>query len=108
MSAYSEHSADLDSVYAELGADAPVFTWNSGTWKCLPAGAKFKRLNDVGGYTLSSDLELTATTDQFGGTLPDSEEGISYNGKAYTIVSVTPAPGGHQMRIMADLSSQGL
>jgi len=108
MSAYEEHAFGLGEIEAELGDDCPQFSYNSSPFRCLPGGAKFKRKNDTGGFTLESDLQLTCLVDQFNGSVPDSGETLSYLGRDYTIVSVTPAPGGYQMRINADLNVQGL
>ena len=108
MSVYSIHAASLAQVYNELGGDAPLFTWNGQEWKLLPGGAKFKRANDIGGFALTSDLQLTCLTDQFGDTVPDSGETIVYVGREYTITNLTPAPAGFQMRINADLNVQGM
>lgn len=111
MSVYSEHAEGLAELEAELGDDLPMIWWNGKAWPILPGGARFQRKNDSGGFTLDSALQLTVLTAQFGGQLPDSGQTINYpgeNGRSYTIMSVTPAPAGYQMRINADDANQGL
>ena len=108
MSAYSDHAAQLAALQSELGGDCPSFTWNNAPYSILPGGAKFKRMNDAGGFKLESDLQLTCLTAPFGGTLPDAGQTLTYNGLLYTITAVTPAPAGYQMRINADLNVQGM
>ena len=108
MSVYSDHAAQLDALHTEYAEDAPYFTWNASQWKILPGGAKATRELDVGGMKLSSDLQLTCLTAQFGDTLPSGGETITYRDIAYTITSVTPACAGYQIRINADLNVQGM
>lgn len=108
MSAFSEHADGLAEVAAELGSDCPVFTWDGDDYRCLPGGARFKRDNGVGGFEISSDLQLTCLTAPFGETLPDAGEPLVYLGRDYTIASVTVSPAGYQMRINADLEAKGM
>lgn len=108
MSAYKDHASQLEALYAELGAEAPVFTWDGAEYEILPGGAKFQRANDTGGFKLSSDLQLTCLTAQFGSVLPTAGETITYLGTDYTLTAVTPAPAGFQMRLNADLNVQGM
>jgi hypothetical protein len=108
MSVYADHAAQLAALYNELGGEAPTFVWDERPWAILPGGAKFRRVNAVGGLELNSDLQLTCLAAQFGGTLPQAGDQIVYTGLAYTIISITPAPAGFQMRINADLTVQGM
>jgi len=98
----------LDALRAEYAEPSLAFEWNDDSWEILPGGAKFRRANDVGGFALACDLQLTCTTAQFGDTLPDSGESMTYAGKEYTIVSVTPAPAAYQLRIEANLNVGGM
>jgi hypothetical protein len=107
-SAYQDHAKMLDALRSEYAEASLVFDWNGDSWEILPGGARFKRANDVGGFALSCDLQLTCTTAQFGDTLPDSGESMTYAGKEYTIVSVTPAPAAYQIRIEANLNVAGM
>lgn len=104
MNAYEDHAGQLDALQSEQDDGTLVFTWNDSTWKILPGGAKFGRKNDFGGFALSCDLQLTCTTEQFGDNLPDAAEGITYQGRDYSITFVTTAPESHQLRIEADLN----
>lgn len=106
MNPYIDHANGLDELAAELGDDCPVFRYNDANFKCLPGGAKFSRQNDVGGIKLESDLQLTCTISQFGGSIPDAGEALFYLGREYTITAVTPI--GFQMRINADLNAMGM
>ena len=99
----------LDALQAEQDDGSLVFTWNgSDKWKILPGGAKFGRKNDFGGFKLSCDMMLSCTTAQFGGTLPDSGDSMTYLGKDYTIKFVTTAPESKQIRIEGDLNVSGM
>ena len=107
-SAYEDHAAMLDALRSEYAEPSLVFTWDAADYQILPGGARFKRANDVGGFALACDLQLTCTTAQFGDVLPDSGESMTYAGKEYTIVSVTPAPAAYQIRIEANLNVGGM
>lgn len=99
----------LDALQVEQDDGSLVFTWNdSNKWKILPGGAKFGRGNDVGGFKLSCDMMLTCTTAQFGDTLPDAGDSMTYLGKYYTVQFVTTAPESKQIRIEANLNVGGM
>lgn len=98
----------LDALRSEYAEPSLVFIWDDADWQILPGGAEFKRKNDVGGFALDCDLQLTCTTAQFGEVLPDSGESMTYAGKEYTIDAVVPAPASYQLRIKANLKVVGM
>lgn len=104
MNDFQEHARMLDLLQSRQDDGSLKFSWNGSDWKILPGGAKFQRKNDFGGFALSCDLMLTCTTAQFGDTLPDSGEGMTYRGLDYTIQAVTTPPGSYQIRIEANLN----
>ena len=104
MNAYEDHASQLDALQSEQDNGTLVFTWNNASWKILPGGAKFGRKNDYGGFALSCDLQLTCTTAQFGDTLPQSGESMTYLDLDYTVKFLTTAPESKQIRIEADLN----
>ena len=108
MTVYDDHAAQLDALRQEQNDPSLVFVWSSANWLILPGGARFQRKNDIGGWALTSDLQLTCTTGQFGGTIPDSGDSMVYLGKEYTISAVTSAPGVRQIRINANLNVGGM
>ena len=94
----------LDALQSEQDDGSLTFIWNEAPWKILPGGSKFGRKNDFGGFALSCDLMLTATTAQFQGTIPQAGESMFYLDLEYTIKYVTTAPEKMQIRIEADLN----
>ena len=108
MNAYENHADMLDDLHAEQDNGTLVFQWNNASWSILPGGAKFKRDNSIGGFELTSDLQLTVTTKQFAGNLPDSGDTFYYLAKQYRLVALTTMAEGFQLRINADLVVAGM
>ena len=97
--AYEDHAGMLDELHREQESANLVATWNGNPFNILPGGAKFKREMDRGGFDLDSDLQLTCTTAQFGGNIPNAAELITYQGLNYLIKSVSTPGGAYQIRI---------
>lgn len=101
MSVYRKHADSLRAVQNELGDDCPSFTFNGKTIRILPGGVRLKRENTPGGFSLDSDIQLTCLSADFA-VQPQSKQTFMYLGRQFNIVSVTPAPGGLQLRINGD------
>jgi len=104
VNAYQDHASLLDSLVTEQAEAKSVFSWNGSMWNILPGGAKFKRVNSIGGYDIGSDLQLTCTSAQFAALLPQAGDQFIYTGDTYTIETVTTPVGGYQIRIHANLT----
>ncbi len=113
MNPYSVHAASLAALQTEMGAECPSFIWNGQNWKALPGGAKRRKDNGPGGFSLDSDLSITCLMDQFAGTAAAQREAmintdLTYLGEPYSIQDVTIAPGGRQLRLECSDAAQGL
>lgn len=107
MNVYSAHAEGLAQLQAELGADCPSLVINGKTVKILPGGARHKKDNGAGGFSLDSDIQLTCLSADFAAA-PVSRQTFTYRGRTYRIESVTTAAGGLQIRIDANDASQAL
>ncbi len=104
MNPYSVHAASLAALQTEMGADCPAFSWNGADYKALPGGAKRRKDNSAGGFSLDADLTITCLVSQFGTTAAALCElminsRLTYLGQAYRIETVTVAAGGQQLRL---------
>lgn len=108
MSVYTDHAAALSSLRDELGVDCPVIVWQTLTIKVLPGGVRLKSSNSLGGLALESDFQFSCIAADFNGTLPASNQSLTYRGQSLKIESVTVAAGGLQLRINANHSAQRL
>ena len=106
--AYVEHAAALRELQAELGADVPVITWAGQTINVLPGGIMLKSKNSVGGMSLESDFKFVCIAEDFGTTLPGSNQLLTYRGNSLKIESVILAAGGLQVEITANHSAKGV
>ncbi len=110
MDVFAIHAAGLKALENEQGASCPQLYWNGALIDVLPGGARLKRENSAGGFSLDSDLKLTCLAADFP-ALPQSQDEFNYpgqNGKLYRIVSVTTAGNGYQLHIEANDANQGL
>lgn len=107
------HASSLGSVQDEAGTSCPVFTWNNGTWKCLPGGANLRKPNTTGGFSFEADLTITALVAQFGQTAEALRDDmmntvLTYLDTSYRIESVIIAIGGKQIRISCSHQAGGV
>lgn len=101
MNLFAIHATGITDLQNELGADCPTFTFAGKVIKILPGGVRLKRENTPGGFSLDSDIQLTCLSADFG-VQPQPKQTFIYLNLKYNIVSVTPAPGGLQLRINGD------
>ncbi len=104
MNPYLTHANSLGALQTEMGDDCPTFLWLSETRKALPGGAKRRKDNSAGGFSLDADLTITCLVSQFGQAAATLREAmlnsrLTYLGQAYRIESVTVAAGGQQLRL---------
>lgn len=85
-------SADLQSIEADLGCNAPTFTWEKDgqDYFCLPSSNTDGGTLDDGGFELSFDLVLSVRANQFnGGITPLKQQNLTYRNKPYKILKVS-------------------
>lgn len=105
MNAYQDHAAMLDQLHTEQNDGSLMAQWNNLAVAIIPGSAKFSRKNDRGGYDLDCDMQLTCTTLQFGGALPDAGDPLSYLGRNYTIRTIETPAEANQIRIKCLLTN---
>jgi hypothetical protein len=107
MNPYSEHAAGLRELQTELGDNCPSISWAGQTIYVLPGGITLKSKNSVGGLSMDADFKFVCMADDFGATLPTSNQILTYRGNTLKIDSVVLAAGGLQVSIMANHYSKG-
>jgi hypothetical protein len=107
MNGFEEHAESFREVQTELGPDCPVIRWNNEDIKVIPGELKLKSKNSQGGFSIESDFQFMCLAEDFGDTLPDSNQLLTYREQRLKIESVTILAGGLQLRIAANHAGQG-
>src|ERR1035437_3208299 len=77
----------------EEDLEHPTFSWNSGTYNCVPSISEFQRTLESGGFTIDKLLTMTVlliykhNNLTFPGDVrPDTQQTIMYQGEKYRII----------------------
>lgn len=111
MSPYESHANGIAEVENELAGDCPTFDWNGDSYRALPGDATRVKEHGIGGFSINASLRLTVLASAFSGsidTIADEMRGtaLTYRGEEHRITSVSVAPGGLQIEIECESSTE--
>ena len=116
MDYYARHAGSLAALQGRLDDSCPVFSWQGKDWKIVPGSALRRADLGGGGFSLNADLRFSALVQQFidDGGYEDvndfqtafQQEVIGYLGAGYKVDSVSIMPGGLQVLVNCNSSSQ--
>lgn len=112
---YQIHADSIAAVQSYLGDDCPSVSWDGEDWPVIPGSAGRRKDLVAGGFDLNADLRFNALTCNFPGDAEEAtdieklivQKDIEYLGDKYRIIRVSILPGGFQLEIEANSSTQG-
>lgn len=104
MALPDELSADLAELEMEISPDgvtAHQFTWNSGTYNCVPGSTTRGKTLGSGGFGLEGDLALFVRDDLFGdGPRPASKQKLTFSDREWQITDVVVPAGNPFLKLV--------
>lgn len=107
MNPFEKNADSLNRTQIRLADKCPVFTWGGQVWKMIPGTVTQGKDLSPGGYVLDFALSFEVLVAQFGETLPETKQAVTYLGEGYRIETIGKRPGNLQWIINCQSDVQG-